>query len=484
MGNELATFSLTINLHTDTPLYSQIADQIRKLIHQDRLRCNDRLPSSRKLAQILNISRTSTLNAYEQLISEGLLVTRSTSGIYVTALASANTNSAENESENYDLPKQHESDITDSKDSIFDGGADVSLFPFVEWSRSLSRVWRQPDPVLLRKRLPGGYYPLRKAISRFVKVVRGINCKAEQVIITAGNRDAITLIAHTLLQHNDKVALENPCYPPIKSLLKNHGIDIQHCEVDSDGMRIPENKVKMSIMTPACQYPLSIIQSTERRLNWLEYSQNRQCWIIEDDFDSEFYYRRTPLATIHNMEENMLPESQRRVIVVGSFSQLMFRTLRIGYLIVPVPLIDQFISAQKKLGTMASVPVQPALADFISNKKFSTYIRRMRLQNQHRRDFIYQLIQQHLNHFFTAELPDCGTILILRKHSNIKVSDTEIEQLLIKKGLQITALSAHYHDKAVEGLILGFSGSNEDELKQGIKIIKAQMLLLSDRSVE
>jgi len=303
--DDLATLGLCIERDASQPLYLQIADQIRQLLDSCRILPGERLPSSRKLAQLLNVSRTSTLNAYEQLISEGLLMTRAASGIFVTNLGGLPNNSDKNQSAFESMTQSRSlcsgGDITLAG---FDSGPDVERFPNADWARSLSRVWRNPEPALLRGYHPGGHKGLREMVAQYVKALRGISCRPEQVIITAGSRDALDLLSRLLIQQGDCVALETPCYPPLRTGLINQGAKIVYSEVDEDGMQLPNASIKFAWMTPTRQYPLGISMSPQRKLEWLQFSRQHCCWIIEDDYDSEFQYRKVVAAPLYNMAQS------------------------------------------------------------------------------------------------------------------------------------------------------------------------------------
>jgi len=474
--DDLATLSLCVEKNGKQALYQQIAEQIRQMIYRNRLSPGERLPSSRKLANLLNVSRTSTLNAYDQLIAEGLLITRASSGIFVTQLGEI-SNSVNDPIQAPELqpeaptPKR----LDDQAQGGFDSGPDVAGFPSDDWLRSLSRVWRHPDPDLLRGQHPGGYWSLRQTVTQYVKALRGINCAPEQVIITAGSRDALALLTPLLLQHHAQVALENPCYPPLRQGLLSQGVKIVNCPVDKEGMLLPDMAVKLAWMTPARQYPLGVSQSTERRLEWLEYSRRQQCWLLEDDYDSEYHYRKLPSAPLFNLASR-LPVAEQRVILVGSFSKVMFRNLRIGYMIVPPTLVAQVLAIQESLGNMASVPIQPALADFLGHRRFVNHLRRMRGLYRQRRDYLYQLVQQKLANYVRCELPDGGMHLLLHIRPEFKINDQWIEQQMKLQGLYVHALSKHYaqvrHDiqpSNNSGLLLGFSGVTEKQLGLGVE---------------
>jgi len=468
--DNLATLNISIDTADSQPIYQQLTQQIRQLLLDQRLTPGEKLPSSRKLAQLLSISRTSTLNAYNQLIAEGMLISEPAVGVFVcTQKTSAGKSTAANKPA---LLRDNINPGTSREDNVavFDAGPDVNQFPFSRWAGSLKRVWRNPDPALLRDFPLGGYLPLRESVARYIKAVRDVECHPQQVIITAGSRDAVALIASAASLAGEKVVLEDPCYPPLRHGLSALGAKLKYSSVDSQGMLLPESKVRLAWITAARQYPLGVTMSTQRRLDWLEYARQHQCWIVEDDFDSEFHYSKLPLTPLFNLSARLYQSDQQSLILAGSFSKIFFKTLRIGYLVVPETLIDTFVSAQRQLGNLASVPIQPALADFIGDRRFAGHLRRMRRCYQQRRDFLQQLLHEKLAHKLDTQLPSGGMHLLAKLKSGVFTEgDYALERQLASRGVSAIALSNHYVDRGEQGLLLGYSGAPEKHLELGVR---------------
>lgn len=476
-NDDLATLSISLQHNTETPIYRQLIEQIRILIKSGRLQAGECLPSSRKLAQLLKVSRTSTLNAYEQLTAEGLLISRPASGTFVSKLAESLIISKQIHAEPISSQKLTSENIKHLPAAIFDAGADVEMFPFADWARALSKSWRRPELSLLRDYQSGGYYPLRESLLTYVKRLRGIDCHPEQIIVTAGNRDALSLIAHCRQVSTRRIALEEPCYPPIRDAFIGLGAEINYHPVDRDGMRLGKFSSNPGLvwMTPARQYPLGITMTIERRLEWLSYAQKQNCWLVEDDYDSEFQYRKSPLTPLFQLEQQLYPEHQRNVIYVGSLSKVMFRTLRIGFIIVPVGLIEHFKNAQKELGALTSVPIQPALAEFLTDRKFVSHMRRMRQIYQQRQSFLQQLILERLGEYLDCDLPDAGMHLLAKFKTEWDIDDKQLEKQLNSLGVFAPALSRHYHENGHSGLLLGFSAAEQQYLRQGVELLRQQI---------
>jgi len=472
--DELATLNIHINTTSKQPIYQQLAAQIRELLQSKRLKADNQLPSSRKLALMLNISRTSALNAYDQLIGEGLLITRPNAGVFVTDLATQSSVKQSPSSESSTLNTCET--IEQANTGFFDAGPDTQLFPAAEWARSLSRVWRNPAPEMLREFPSAGYLPLREAVVRYLKTARNIDCHAQQVFITAGSPDAVSLIADALSISGEQVAIEDPCYPLLRRGLQKHGAKLTHCPVDTQGMSLASAPIKLAWMSAARQYPLGFSMDMLRRLEWLDYSNKNQSYIVEDDYDAEFQYHKTPLAPLFALSAIRYPNAQQRIIYTGSFSKILFKTLRIGYLVVPQQLVDTFIKVQRLRGNLASLPLQPAVADFINHRRFASHLRRMRRCYQQRRDFLHAHLNEQLGHLLDVELPESGMNLLARlKSENSLRTDTYLESKLAQVGINTPALSPHYSKGPEQGLILGFSGSTEEKLIQGTAQIARQL---------
>ncbi|MEG3639657.1 MocR-like pyridoxine biosynthesis transcription factor PdxR [Magnetococcus sp. PR-3] len=466
---DLATLGLNIDPHAKPALYLQLAQQLQTLIENGRLSVGMQLPSSRKLAQQLGVSRTATLNAYEQLMSLGLVISRPASGLYVAERLQP-------------PPSQTISSIKPTtahaplSQGIFDPGPDPSLFPSQDWARSLAKVWRKPDPSLLRDIHVGGYPALRRAIAHLVNMLRGVECSEDQVVVTAGNRDALGLITQTLLKSGDTIAIEDPFYPPICHALKQLNFKLAPTPVDAEGMTLPQSPHLMAWMTPACQFPLGMSMSTQRRLQWLNLLQQSTSWLVEDDFNGEFHYHKSPQLPLYQLAANQNPALCERMIMVGSLSKLMFRTLRIGYIIATPRMAQRLIDTQKSVSPLSSVPIQPAIADFLGQRSYATYLRRMRRCYQQRRDYLYDQLTTHLSDPLRVSKPQRGMHMVASFHPTVKPHDQQIEKLLQSQGIYAPALSQHYQQGGQQGLILGFSGANEQALKKGIAQLQALLL--------
>ncbi|GHF94683.1 MocR-like pyridoxine biosynthesis transcription factor PdxR [Thalassotalea marina] len=458
-----ASLSLTIDHQSRVPIYQQLQQQIENLVSQHRLKSGDKLPSSRELAIALGISRTSSLKAIDNLIAEGVLISRVKQGVFVS-----------NTPPNFDKPMPVSKQTkTKAREFVtgFNSGADTAKFPHRLWAQSMRNAWLNPDDAVLQGRFADGLPALKQQIVDYVKQLRGLQCCAEQIIVTAGNRDALTILSHALLQQkSDRVWLENPCYPQVPSLFRWLGKDIKPLALDEEGAIPPKRATGLALLTPCRQYPLGLAMSSERRQLWLNLLKQstdaeQKLWLIEDDYDNEFVYQgRSPVPL-------MQQDSTQSTFFVGSFSKVMFRGLRLGFIVSPLSQVTQLIDSQQQLGFAGALAVQPALADFMQSGKFATHIRKMRRNYLQKRDVMAEQLAK-LSQFLDWQLPHGGMHLV----AYLKLPYEKLEHLICTKlheqGVSINSLSSHYitSDKRY-GFILGFSQPNETELTRAINIL-------------
>lgn len=476
--------SLTLVIHpAQGHGYQQLQHQIQQAIRNGNLPAGSRLPSSRQLAEQLGVSRSLVVQAYDLLVSEGYLDNRPRSGLFVLNsgqlplrhTATARNGVAQQPSQEQATPPPRE----------FDAGADVSAFPARLWANSLKRAWLKPDPLLLQGHYSSGHPALRQAICTLLKQLRGLDCRPDQVFVTAGHRDSLTLLNHLLRQQypDHHWQLENPCYPPVRQLLDRFGSN--DLKMDEEGFLPPLTSDWQALVTPNRQYPLGTRWSARRRLQWLETVHNSNSLIIEDDYDTEFVYSGQPGLPLMQLARNT-GLGREQVAMVGSFSKMMFRGLRLGYLVVPDSWITSVSSCQQQLGDSASQTIQPALADFINSGELARHLNRMRRHYRTRRNLLHHLLQEHLEPWFEWNLPADGmqTILYWKPalqtpppHESRRI-DQKLQQQLRVQNIDISLLADHYRQPqtAPAGLRLGFSGTDDSTMTTLVKTIAATLL--------
>jgi GntR family transcriptional regulator/MocR family aminotransferase len=459
MKHALASLSFHL-VDAAGPYYQQLIDQVKSAIGVNRLNPGDKLPSSRHLAVSLGVSRSTVARAYDSLLAEGFLVSEPKRGLFVAATARALVNSPP--------PVRSAAPFEPVAMLRCDSGADIAAFPARDWASSMRRSWLNPDHNVLEGVYSGGYPPLKEAIADYLFRVRGVTCSPDQVFVTSGNRDALIVLQHSLDAQTDqaKWLLESPGYTPMRALLSNRAAGLGSLEVDNEGACLPSYSAspQVAILTPNRQYPLGTSMSPARRQVWLQALQETSSlWLIEDDYDNEYLYQGRMGVPL------MQADTQGRSFLVGSFSKVLFRGLRLGFVVVPVAQIDRFRASQLALGTSASLPIQPVLVDFMNHGQFDRHLNRMRRHYRIKRDRLLALLAQYLTPWLDWHAPHGGMhIPVMLRTAWLATQprgrwDRRIADDLQQQMIQLEVLSDHYaHPEAgTQGFLLGFSHPTE-----------------------
>ena len=445
----------------ETPYYRQIYDGYRGAILTGRLRPGERLPSTRAVAAELGISRLPVVNAFEQLLHEGYVEGRVGSGTYVKEsipdeLAQVAPLSP--------LPSGERVRVRGgARDAREPGPLRVSLpaldkFPLRLWTRLVTKHTRQLTVSDMAYGDPAGYAPLRAAIADYLRTARSVRCDADQVLIVSGSQMALQICALALLGRGTAVAIEEPGYPGARDALQRAGAQLVPVRVDDEGIDVNAlaakgKRVRAVYVTPSHQYPLGMSMTVSRRLALLEWARRTKSWIIEDDYDSEYRYASRPLGALQGID------TASRVIYIGTFSKVLFPSLRIGYLVVPRELRDAFIRHRESIDLFSPTLEQIVLTEFLAQGHFGRHLRRMRALYHARRDALVRGLREHVPQL-TPHNTDAG--LHVSAFLPDGVDDREVVREGAKRGLDMTALSTCYAGKrSRSGLVLGFGGASE-----------------------
>jgi len=468
--------TLDVDPSSGIPLYRQLEAAIRHLVLDRKLPANSRLPATRQLAQDLGISRLTVKNVYEQLISEGFLDARRGAGTFVAGISTSQL-PPEMPAATTSISSARQpllsrvSRIGPSRATTHLGGVKafrpgvpaLDLFPRRAWASAHSRVMRQKDDNLLGYGPPGGMPELKLAIAEHVRDHRGVDCEAEQVIITSGAQQAFTLIALALLETGNTVWFEDPGHIAARDSMRLLGAEVCSVPIDEEGfnLRLAEAKYPASALifvTPSHQHPLGVTMSLNRRLELLDYAQQNNTWVVEDDYDSEFRYTGRALPALQALDHT------GNVLYVGSFSKSLFPALRLGYLISPPSMVDAFISGQTILSQNVSPLQQQVTASFILDGSFNSHIRKMRNAYQQRRDLLIESLTEQASELLELETCEAGMHLIawLRNRS---VSDNEAALAIWDSGVDCLPVSLYCDQQQLRpGIMFGFACAAETEI--------------------
>ncbi|MGZ4810241.1 MAG: MocR-like pyridoxine biosynthesis transcription factor PdxR, partial [Thermoanaerobaculia bacterium] len=325
-------------------LQDQLARQIRERIRSGDLAPGDSLPSTRDLATELKVSRNTAVYAYERLISEGYLESASRAGIFVSRSITM-----PRDPKRTATPKSVPARATTTAGPHLTAPRpfrpcqpDVGLFPLLTWNRMRGRALRGEGRNLLHYQAScvAGLPELRENVATYLRDHRGVRCDSHQVVITSGSQQALFLLALLLLKSRDRVYFEDPGYVEARLACSNAGARIVAGRVDDQGLCPPTpdlGRISVIYTTPSRQFPTGASLSLQRRLALLDFAEQNRAWIIEDDYDSELRYGAAPLPSLQSLD------TSGRLIYTGTFSKVLFPSLRLGYVVMPESLLDSFI---------------------------------------------------------------------------------------------------------------------------------------------
>ena len=483
-----------IELDRRQGLSLQLYQALRQRVLDGRLSSGTRLPASRDLALALTISRNSVVRAYDQLYAEGFIESRVGDGTYVAQLpqrlSPANVLSTKLSTgfstglspglstkpavlPGFSSSKVIHSSALERLDRHYlpapasgapkafrVGVPAFDLFPFEVWAKLNAAFWRNPDLEQLCYGDPAGDMRLREMIAAYLRNSRGLQCRAEQIVITSGAQQGISLCAQLLVEPGAGVAVENPGYRAAGHAFAIAGARLHGVAVDSEGLDCAAlarlSDCRLAYVTPSHQYPTGVIMSLARRLELLAWAERSGGWIVEDDYDGEYRFSGAPLAPLAALDR------QGRVLYVGTFGKVAFPALRLGYLVLPPTLVDAF-SRRRALDVRHSeVSTQAVMAEFIAAGHFQRHIRRMRRAALSRRNALLA--------GWPADIPGVANLpsVAAGLHVMVRVQSLAREQELLAQaarvGVEINGLSSYCLGDGPPqhaGLVLGFAAVPE-----------------------
>jgi GntR family transcriptional regulator/MocR family aminotransferase len=481
MPKQPANVILDISVKTSTgvPLHRQVYFAVKALILNGRLRPGDRLPSTRLLAKDLGLSRTTVLNAVDQLTLEGYVEGKVGSGTRVSSRIPADlrelagpgrkTSSAPEPRTSQrarKFPTIAPPALRTSARPLRPGYPAVELFPLKLWARLTAKHWR-----LAVKRFgdhgdSSGYRPLREAVCEYVWRMRAVRCAADQVLIVAGAQHALSLCAHALLDPGESVWMEDPGYPRARIAFAAAGLRPIPVPVDSEGLNVEAGSKKdpdarLIYATPSFQCPLGSMMSLPRRFELLRHASEKSAWVVEDDYFSEYRYGADPVASLQSLDRN------DRVIYIGNFSKTIVPFLRIGFVIVPPALVDVFKRARVATSRQPPGVDQAALAEFISEGYLQRHIRTTVQLYGERHEALVQAIGRQASGLL--ETTPAGTGLYLVASLPPGVDDRDAVKAVAAENVDAVALSTFsVRHLRRGGLVLGYSGYPVDQIRWAV----------------
>jgi GntR family transcriptional regulator/MocR family aminotransferase len=462
LSEYLLTEMGALGANNPLPLHRQLYEALRRALLEGKLTGGDRLPSSRDLAQDLNLSRNTVVAALGQLTVEGYLVSQVGSGTFVNdhvprhapqSRSASAPQGAGLSGRGRQLAHQHRAHELEVQ-PFTPGTADFSAFPVALWQRLQNKHWRKAYPDMLDYNDSGGYGPLRRAVADYLRVFRSVRLDADQVIITSGTQQSLDLCARLLADHGDTVWIEDPAYWGAVKAFVATGLRLHAVPVDNQGLVPPADGTtpapRLVYLTPSHQYPTGAVMSLARRQQVLASAASHKAWVLEDDYDSEFRFSGPPMSSLQGLD------TDGRVLYMGTFSKVLYPGLKLGYLVVPKALVADFKAAHYDLNRPGQMPLQAALAEFIEMGHFASALRRARLTYAERRRALTATLQPALQAGLAqVSGTEQGLHLCLRLPPG--ANDKTLAQHLARQGLTVRPLSAYTLERQdLQGLVIGY----------------------------
>ena len=480
--------ALRLDNQSERSLRRQLYEELRGAILSGRLAARSRLPSTRGLAESLGISRTTVTECYEDLISEGYLHAKIGSGTFVCdylpeqLLKVAPSPTSKSVAKQTRLPQSLSAYGTRilKMPRLGDGEGQMSLnfahwrpaldhLPFRVWRRLIARHIHAAEPTNFDySEDPLGHQPLREAVARYIVKSRAVRCEPSQVFICAGAQGAMDLITRVLVDPQDEVAIEDPGYLGARNIFAAQGAKLLPVHLDESGLNVDElksqssSKTRFVYVSPSHQFPTGVLLSLSRRLELLSWAQEQNAFVIEDDYDSEYRYRGRPVPALQGLDQN------ERVIYVGTFSKVLFPSLRLGYMVVPQSLVGALSRAKRLTDRQSPLVEQSALTDFINEGHLERHVRRMRTLYGQRREALVEAFSVHLKGRATIIGDEAGMHVMVRLKTTL--TDSELIARAAKRGVELISARQYYlQAKYNSEFIFGYSNLTERQIRTGVK---------------
>jgi GntR family transcriptional regulator/MocR family aminotransferase len=473
------------------PLHRQLHRAIREAVLERRLACGTRLPATRTLADELGISRTVVVRAYERLRADGVLEARVGSGTWVREGAAgglpASSPPAAGTPPRLSAWAQAAATLWHPVPAVspppYDfryGRVDPSAFPRHEWRRSLRRAIRHQS---VEYAPPEGSEALRTALANHLGHSRGVRCSADQIVIVTGSQQALDLTARVLLDPGDTVVLEEPQYQGARHTFVAAGARLSTRRVDAEGIVLedeiePANRAggvspaatslpappRLAYVTPSHQFPAGGVLSLPRRLALLAWARRTGAWILEDDYDAEFRYDLPPVEAVHALD------GEGRVVYAGTFSKVLFPSLRLGYLVLPPSLVAPFRTAKWLVDRHSPTLQQDALGWFISEGAYDRHLRRTRIAYSRRREALLEALETELGDRVQVVGTKAGVHVLVWLYGVPPERLGTVCEAALARGVGVYPATPYYAEAPpAAGLLLGYAALDEARIRVGVR---------------
>ncbi|MCC9043761.1 PLP-dependent aminotransferase family protein [Myroides sp. M-43] len=459
---------IQLNNTNNKAIYLQIADAIIEAIQLGQLKEEEALPGSRKLAEIIGVNRNTVIEAYDVLLSEGWIESKSRSGTYVSKLSGKET-----------IKKKSKEVIEENKNQINytimvdDGNPDTSIAPVEELARAYRQIFKRKGKwQMMGYSSPLGLYEFREHISKMLNHLRGMQVTAEEICISRGSQMAMYLVAQVLLKPNDYVIVEHPGYKKAWNTFEHAGAQLLYADVDSQGININQvedylkkyKNIKAIYLTPHHQYPTTATLSLQRRYKLIELSNQYNFSIIEDDYDYEFHYGHRPIMPISSLP------NIANYVYIGTLSKVVAPSLRIGYIATDSQLIAKIGELRSIIDVQGDNIMEQAVLQLMEDGTIRKHLKKAHNYYKDKRDLTANLLDIHLKDIVEHTIADGGLAIWLVPLKKIKWSTLEAQ--LQKERIKIMGPSRFSYLPELQGIRFSFGSLTTQQIEESILILK------------
>lgn len=458
------TPDLRSDLHK--PVYLQLSNYIKELILKGDLKAGERLPSIRHLSDHLGISKNTVVTAYDQLMAEGYIASSGRSGIYVETLLGSTTDNAEEKAPQLaafflrQVPLKPLYDLRNAQ-------IDTANFPYATWRKVLSQCIHEDNCDLLNYGEHQGEEELRLQIARYLFSARGVSCTPNQILIGSGTQQSLSMLSMLLRDTGENIAFEEPGYNGARQVFVHQHYHTIPIALEPDGINIKHLEdcpASIVYITPSHQFPCGMVMPVNKRLQLLKWAQNRNGYIIEDDYDGEFRYQGKPIPALQGLDV------KGNVIYLGTFSKSLIPSARISYMVLPYNLLRIYKEKYSIYEQPVPRVMQKALQLFMEQGYWDRHIKKMRNVYKKKHDLLLQNIGEQLMSHVEVIGKDAGLHVLL--HVKNGMSERELIHRASEVGVAISPTSIYWADKTgIDSplVFIGFGGIALADIPESIR---------------
>ena len=471
---------LVLDKNSGHPLYMQIYYYYREQIATGIIEGGTILPPIRSLANDLQVSRNTVESAYQQLSSEGYVSSKMCSGFKVREIESDLYHkyiTVSRGAGKAPLEMPHEQGVVKERKYNFQyGRLSITDFPLHTWRKLVNQALTSENVDCMaayndRK----GLQDLRLEIMRYLFDSRGVVCRPDQIILCSGTLSCLNLVSELLMNEIKTVAVEEPSYDSARTVFINHGLGIIPLRLQEDGIdmdALEETSARLLYLTPSHQFPYGCVTKINKRLNLLEWADNNDAYIIEDDYDSELRYNSRPIPSMQSLDK------KGRVIYLNTFSKAFAPGLRTSFIVLPQTLLERYHSVMNKYNCGVPWLEQAVLCEFMRQGYWNRHLRKVCLSNKKKHDILVETINGLMGEKVKIYGKNGGLHILLEVKNGL--CEKELIEKASHAGVTVYPVSNYfsnpmnYSDNMV---LIGYSGLSEEDIIDGIKLLNSAWFL-------